>query len=313
MTQQEILNSDKTKTEKMRLLFELGLTRREVSNLMEVGYGFAQNVYAKYYGTARTNQRTITNFVTERTEFNFSFNRNFGIEIEAFNIDRNELSRKLNEAGINTTTESYNHETRNYWKVITDGSLRGTNTFELVSPILNGTEGLEQLQKVCRVLKSLNGKINKTCGLHIHFEASNFDLNQWKNLTWNYATLENEIDSWMPLSRRGSNNTYCGTIRTTNWQSKIQNASNLRDLSRAITNDNRYKKLNFQSFWRHQTAEFRQHSGTIEFDKISNWVLFLARLIEFSKETRIQNSSNVEFMNEELKAYYNTRKTRMAS
>jgi hypothetical protein len=36
----------------MRLLFELGLTRRQVSELMGVGYGFAQNVYAKFHGTS---------------------------------------------------------------------------------------------------------------------------------------------------------------------------------------------------------------------------------------------------------------------
>jgi hypothetical protein len=74
MTQTEILNSDLTKSEKMRKLFELGLSRNEVARLMGVGYGFAQNVFAAAYPER----------ILSRRGFNFVFNRNFGVEIEAF-------------------------------------------------------------------------------------------------------------------------------------------------------------------------------------------------------------------------------------
>jgi len=49
MTTTEILNSDKTKTRKMQLLFEAGYNRKEVATMIGCGYGFVQNVYAKTY------------------------------------------------------------------------------------------------------------------------------------------------------------------------------------------------------------------------------------------------------------------------
>ena len=42
----------------------------------------------------------------------------------------------------------------------------------------------------------------------------------------------------------------------------------------------RYFKLNCQSFFRHGTIEFRHHSGTTDFAKIKNWILFTAIVIE---------------------------------
>ena len=201
MTQQEIIESNQTKTWKMQQLFGLGLTRNQVATLLNTNYGFCQNVYAKVYGTGRQNRRSTAQVIEDAIEsFNFTFNRNFGVEIEAFNIDLTTLKNKLNAAGIQTEFEGYTHRTMNHWKVVTDSSLRGNNTFELVSPILNGQEGINQLQKVCRVLKSLNAKINKSCGLHIHFDARDLELSAWKKLHKNYANLEPEIDTFMPIS-----------------------------------------------------------------------------------------------------------------
>lgn len=49
----------------------------------------------------------------------------------------------------------------------------------------------------------------------------------------------------------------------------------------------RYHKVNLSSFWRHHTVEFRHHSGTTDFAKISNWVRLLSRLIEFSRHSEV--------------------------
>lgn len=308
MTQQEILESNLTKSEKMRRLFDLGLTRQQVADLVGTNYGFAQNVFQAYFRTGRFAQQNQT------TYFDFIFNRKFGVEIEAYNIEISTLVAKLNEAGITTRNENYNHSTRNHWKIVTDGSLQGNNTFEIVSPILEGEDGINQLKIVCRVLKQLNAKINKTCGLHIHFDAQDFSLTHWKNIYKNYVIFENSIDAFMPNSRRGNNNQYCKSMNTANninaTLTRIHTATSLEMIERRLTDRNRYYKLNTQSFWRHKTIEFRQHSGTIEFEKISNWIFFLARMIEFSKtkisEDGTQNGFK-QFCNEELNNYISER------
>ena len=91
-------------------------------------------------------------------------NRKFGIEIEAYNVDKTALARALNAAGILCAVEGYNHQTRGHWKIVSDGSLQGYNTFELVSPILEGNNGLIQVEVVCQVINTLNARINTSCG-----------------------------------------------------------------------------------------------------------------------------------------------------
>ena len=298
MTQTEILNSNLSKSDKMRKLFELGLTRKEVAELMQVGYGFAQNVYAKIYGVSRMRTSTTLSFLET-----FVFNHKFGIEIEAYGIGRDLLASKLREAGIESNTGSRTTSS-NVWKVTTDGSISGRNSFELVSPILEGQDGIEQLKKVCEVLKRNNALINKSCGLHIHFDARQFELEHWKGLYKNYARLEDTIDSFIVPSRRENNNTYCNSVEVWNWESRVTNARNLNEIGGVFSS--KYYKVNVQPFWRQGSVEFRHHSGSIEFEKISNWIFFLARLIELSKTKAFSTGTFDtlrEFCNQELIDY----------
>lgn len=319
MTQQEILESRETKTWKIKKLLELGLTRREVSNILQVGYGFVQNVFAETYPdrvrTRRASEVRILDVPLQQANFEFTFNHKFGVEIESYGVEKPRLILELRRVGIQVQDSGYTHNTTNHWKIVSDSSISGLDTFELVSPILYGEDGLNQIIKVSKVLKQLNAKINKSCGLHIHFDASGFDFKTWKNLIYNYAKLELEIDSFMPESRRRNNSSYCKSMRDSTLESKLNLARDLRDLDRIVNGNDRYKKVNLQSYWRHNTVEFRQHSGTIEFEKINNWILFLARFIEFSKQKRVETESFEsikQFLNEELIEYFSNRKTRLS-
>lgn len=227
MTQEQILNSRMTKSAKMRLLFDLGLNRNQVSELLNVGYGFTFNVHKKWK-EARANTGIVQTLST------FNFNHTFGVEIEAFGVSRQELETELANAGINIRTESYNHQTRDNWKIVTDASIRGEQGFEIVSPKLQGENGLRQLKTVLLITRGLEAKTNKSCGIHIHFDATEFNLTTWKNLYKNYANLENYIDGFMPQSRRQSNNHYCQTMRQANYKTRIDNARDLRQIESEI-------------------------------------------------------------------------------
>jgi hypothetical protein len=308
MNYQEIINSNKNKTNKAKALFELGYTRRQVADLVLGGnYGFAQNIYVKW--VASTAQVMATGCSETSSPFAFLFNRTYGIEIEAFGIQRTVLGAALNAAGINCTVEQYNHTTRATWKLVTDSSINGQNGFELVSPVLSGAEGLAQLKKVCEVLKRLNAKINKSCGLHVHIGCGDLSLTQVKNLIFNYATLEQHIDAAMPESRRS--NSYCKSISPIIETKKaaINRASETNVLVSTVC-PQRYYKVNLQSLTRQQTIEFRQHSGSIEFDKISNWVLFCSRLVGISEIKRV--NSFEEFCDTDLLTYLAARKQKFA-
>lgn len=272
----------------MRKLFELGFSRTQVAEMLGVGYGFVQNVYAKWAtgDLARVSRPAFLLGI---------FNRKFGVEIEAFGVSRSSLVSALQAAGLGN------------WRVAHDGSIRGTETFELVSPILVGMDGLAQLERVCQILEAKRAKVNKSCGLHIHFEARSFSLASWKNLFSNYANLEGVIDTMMPESRRGNTNYYCGSI--TGYKEQVEQTSTIDQLIRVLPT--RYFKLNTKSFTEHGTVEFRQHSGTIEYAKISNWILFLHGLVSYSEQgLRVQNltfEETAKFTTPETHTFYHNR------
>ena len=85
---------------------------------------------------------------------------------------------------------------------MTDSSLSGNDTFELLSPILVGETGLRELEKVCWVLDLCDVKVNESCGLHVYIDATGFNMETWRNLALSYKHLEPVIDRFMPASRR---------------------------------------------------------------------------------------------------------------
>ena len=308
---QSILNENGTKTSKIQKLLALGLTRRQVANLVANGnYGFVQNVYKRMMqGLTNTAGQAAA---TIAPTIDYTFNRNFGVEIEAYNCMRGRLARELNAAGIRVEVEGYNHtDHTDHWKLVTDSSLSGNDTFELVSPILHGEQGLEELEKVCWVLDLCNAKVNDSCGFHVHMDAAEFDLQTWKNLVITYKRLENVIDHFMPRSRR--NNTFCRPLTTIS-ETIINQASNIGEL-RAAFNHNRYHKVNLEAYARHRTVEFRQHGGSTNFTKMSAWIHFLAKMITFAKQGQVQTNTtlqNVPFLTESEKLYLKIRTKKLA-
>lgn len=297
-----ILAQTTTKTRKIQQLLMLGLTRRQVADLVTNGnYGFVQNVYARM-NLAHQPEHPIA-----QPAIDYTFNRRFGVEIEAYNCQMNVLVDALREEGIQVSAESYNHTTRNHWKLVTDSSLSGNNTFELVSPVLEGEAGLQELKKVCWVLDACGVKVNASCGLHIHFDAANFSLQTWKNIAISYKHIESVIDKFMPESRR--NNRYCRSLREITEQN-INNAQSIIALQEIAFENTRYFKVNPQSYSRHKTIEFRQHAGSINYDKISNWVLFLNGLVTFAQQQPIASGTalnDIPFLSDEQKSFFRLR------
>lgn len=127
-----------------------------------------------------------------------------------------------------------------------------------------------------------------------------------------YKHAEAEIDKFMPASRRGGSNTYCGSLIQFP-DERIRSARNIRELQGLFPS--RYMKVNLQAYSRHRTVEFRQHSGTISFTKIENWVCFLDRMITFASVGSLPAGIRLEdfpFLGEKQKLYYKLRTKKLA-
>ena len=162
------------------------------------------------------------------------------------------------------------------------------------------------------MLDSCNVKINGSCGLHVHMNAEDFNITTWRNLLLSYKHAEAEIDRFMPASRRGGSNTYCGSLIQFP-DERIRSARNIRELQGLFPS--RYMKVNLQAYSRHRTVEFRQHSGTISFTKIENWVCFLDRMITFASVGSLPAGIRLEdfpFLGEKQKLYYKLRTKKLA-
>ena len=203
------------------------------------------------------------------------FQRRFGIEIE-FKGSRAAVCESIQRLGVACQEESYNHNTRNHWKIVTDASLGYSNAGEVVSPILQGAQGLRELELVCQGLEDAGAGVDRQCGLHIHLDCRDMSVAECQTVFKRYSDYESSIDRIMPRSRRG-NARWCGTIA--NSRVKDQTFNSKQHLSGAI---GRYHKVNLTNIASRGSIEFRQHSGTINYNKIYNWLNFLQQFVASS-------------------------------
>jgi hypothetical protein len=239
--------------------------------------------------------------------------RAFGVEFEMFlpnskSWNLHDLQRNLKDAGINCKVEKYsNKEVVAHWKIAPDSSIRpnlsGDLTFELISPVLQGTEGLAQCRRLLSAASLLGVEVNETAGFHVHINARDLCSAQIANVAQFFLKYEEGIDLMVPASRRGHSNAHIRSNQAMFWdkggkqtsESIVQAAGSMQDLMLLVNpgtpllsgpnppcTDERKYKLNLRAYDKHQTIEFRQHSGTYDCTKAEAWIRFLLRFVTFS-------------------------------
>lgn len=216
----------------------------------------------------------------------------FGVEIECMmphGMSAADLARYVTDAGVDCRQEVYNHNNeRTWWKIVSDGSLGDyIHGVELVAPKLRGQNGFDQVKKVCDVLVAKRIKINNRCGLHVHIDVGNESVSTINNLCHIYSHFRNTIHSFLADSRTPGGQGYFyaqnpplsrtpNSYRTMN--DLIRGMGQEPD-PRYIRNSDRYRCINLKPFNVYRTVEFRQHQGSIEYVKISNWVKLCMRML----------------------------------
>jgi len=229
----------------------------------------------------------------------------FGIEIETSGQSITEIKNALRHNEINGCI------------VKPDGT--PNVDCEIVLPPLAPCDfAFDYIKKVCRVLQNIGCRINRQCGLHVHisnaqtlrnnptdlasrsiqytertgrfiggseFFGDPMDAVAVKDIMTRYANAQPIINSMFPSSR--TSNRYCNVMRT----NRLDTARTIEQLRDATTG--KFSVINL-NHWRNGTIEFRQASGTIEADKIINWVLFLINLVHHTIENRIENGQSSE-------------------
>lgn len=220
--------------------------------------------------------------------------RAFGIEIEFNGVSRSTVVSRIlnNHPGFPVEVQSYNHSVTSVWKLITDSSVNGTGVhdddddddyddgegLEMVSPILVGAEGFEQLQQVVSSIREVGGDIDSSCGLHVHHDARDLTPGQVAGLLRFYMENQGVIDRFLaPVRRATRNNQWCQPWRDTEKQAVLDSAKNG---GRNLGNFDRYRTINVTSFPKYGSLEFRQHQGTMNFSKMERWIKFGQAMVE---------------------------------
>lgn len=202
----------------------------------------------------------------------------------------------------------YDASSTTSWSLQIDNSVRSTssrftlNGYELTSPILHFNEEYkEELSKVLDIITTVfEGKVNRTCGTHIHVGSFTFvlDTDDFRSLVYrfqrNYGRFEERVfDRLVSPSRKANNNTYCKSNNTTVY-------------------DSRYFKMNAKNLFEgFGTLENRQHQGTLDIKKIWSWMelngLYMTRFFHCPDIFEIMEECSLESFMEAIGLSESTR------
>lgn len=212
----------------------------------------------------------------------------FGIEIECFIPNEHRAAIQLGgyHRGIQIRGLPAG------WNAQHDGSLQsgpsGYFGVEVVSPIMKGADGMQQVKVVCEWLKQIGAKVAKCCGFHVHVGFDRTNVAAMKRLVHNVANFEKAIYAATGTKSREQNH-YCRTV---------QNDQAFRNGSYARTD--RYHVLNVTNLIANlkPTVEFRAFAGTTNFIKIVGYIRLSLALVEkamtMKKQTNWKAKTPVE-------------------
>ena len=176
------------------------------------------------------------------------------------------------------------------WKVVSDSSIqcqsRGERTasrqysVEVVSPICR-YEDLETIQQVVRTLRRGGAKVNESCGIHIHVDASAHDSKTLRNIVNIMASKEDLL--YKALKVQVDRQYYCQKadlrfLEDVNgkrpksmqeleilWYNGVSRRSNHYDSTR-------YHALNLHSVFSKGTIEFRMFNSTLHAGEVKSYI-----------------------------------------
>jgi hypothetical protein len=237
------------------------------------------------------------------------------------------IAKELTKLGIPTEFRGYTHEIMTCWKIVTDASLSSSPNdlcCELVSPILVGDAGLENVRYLLESVRRLGIAINSTCGFHVHVDAETGQeqgvpamgsLIGLQRIAQCFVALESAFDclvtrdaSRQATSRRTNQHRYCksnrlafGVLSNKKRWNQIAAANSVGELVRLVNpSADRYRKLNLTNLSKRErssTCEFRQHGGVKELLTAEAWIRLILRFCDHASNRT--SSSTQCFLSQE--------------
>jgi hypothetical protein len=173
----------------------------------------------------------------------------------------------------------------NGWTAQRDGSLRGFGAdmvaVEIVSPVLRGIEGINEVRQVVAALNTWGAAINSSTGLHVHVGVQK-DAEKIQKLVRLTAQHEKAIFATTGSKLR-ERNQFCAPI-----VAALEPLKKMTDIREINNTGGRYKLLNLTNLVScgKSTAEFRAFGGTLNITKILGYIQVCVGLVEKAWTTK---------------------------
>lgn len=173
------------------------------------------------------------------------------------------------------------------WIVERDGSLRGDTAREYKSKFpctcLDAFERLDDIYSRINAVREKKGKgmfdFNERTSIHVHVDVRDLSINQAKSAIKLYMIFEKSFFDL--VGRERLHNIFCIPVS----ESNVFNRNRGREWWQQW---DKYCALNAQPVAGFGTLEFRQMMGNDNVRLIKSWVLLLASLVEYAKNTSPQ-------------------------
>lgn len=225
-------------------------------------------------------------------------NQNFGIEIEMTGISRATAARiiaghfgtQAMHIGGSYDTYTIRDNRNRQWKVVSDSSIRcqsssnrsagSSYAVEFVSPICK-YEDIETVQALIRKLRAGGAKVNDSCGIHIHVDASAHTPQTLRNIVNIIAAKEDLL--YKALKVQMHRESYCQKTDTR----FLEELNHKRPRTMAAVeamwynghgsryvhyDSSRYHALNLHSVFSKGTIEFRMFNSTLHAGEVKSYI-----------------------------------------
>jgi hypothetical protein len=186
-----------------------------------------------------------------------------------------------------------------------------------------GQKFIDQISEITEVLKSVGAKVNTTCGLHVHIDARDFEVEDIVKTAYVWSKVEDFFLKQVPAHRQGNgfsepwDTELLEALREVKKRkakkkesyktllSRLGNsdhnmydaalAQGYEDLQGVIEDGDKYKALNFMPLTAYGTLENRLLEGTLDAKRIIHWATMNSDMVDFIKTTPLNVIKKARF------------------
>lgn len=236
--------------------------REDVTHVEKSCCNLCRDTYREDEGPEHWEARVRT--VQGKTYDTIKSRRSFGVEIEV--CQPKKMRPMPEKIKINWTSKR-------------DASLPELGV-ELASTILYGDEGLKTIADLCNYARSHSWSVDTRAGLHLHVGVPDENYETLGAVALGYHMTYDMWCSFVAPSRQR-----CKYCRKNSFSSKTLSLMPGSDIIHRFLNDpsieGRRCWVNWHSYTTHNTVEIRLHHGSLDYTKISNWVIANTRFVDW--------------------------------